>query len=105
MIDRSKIVRVFRNKRNKFMCITCDGIINRNNQKICPNAEEVPLCLCRYSNDGMITYASDKGNLFNNTTDKIVSTIYTCGSNINKCHVETCDNCNLNTVINHFKEG
>ena len=100
MIDRSKIVRIFRNEYDKLICITCDGIVNRQDQKRCPTfLGENSFCLCKYSSDGLILYNLKKGNLFNNTTDKIISTIYNCNSNINKCHVENCDNCNLKTVI------
>lgn len=112
-IDRSKIVRVFYNKEDILQCLTCDGIINQTNQKDCPkffsheNSTIEFSCLGKYSSDihRTIVYESTNGKLFNNTTDKIVSTIFNCGSDINQCHVEDCNNCNLHIVIEHFKEG
>ena len=104
MIDRSKIVRIFRNEYDKLICITCDGIISRRDQKRCPTfLGEHYSCLCKYSINGMIVYNSNKGNLFNNTTDKIISTIYNCNSDINKCHVVNCDSCNLKTAIDRLR--
>ncbi len=112
-IDRSKIVRVFRNKEDVIQCLVCDGIINAETQTDCPkfiSSEDDSIskdCLCKYSYDinRTIAYEPTNGKLFNNTTDKIVSTIFNCGSDINQCHVENCDKCNLNIVIEHFKEG
>ncbi len=105
-IDRNKIVRIFRDKNNMRYCLSCDGIINSTTQKKCPPAfiEERHLCLCRYSDERVIIYSKELGKLFNNTTDEIISTIYNCGYDINQCHVENCDKCNLNIVIEHFKE-
>ena len=103
MIDRSKIVRIFCNKSNKFKCIVCDGIINRRNQKDCPPfLQDSYACLCKYSNDRII-FDSNVGDLFNNTTDKIISTIYNCGHTIDQCHVQNCNECNLKIVIDKFK--
>ena len=109
MIDRNKIVRIFRNKHNEHnmpVCITCDGIIHRRDQKRCPIfLGERYFCICKYSDNGLIIHDPNAGKLFNNTTYKIISTIYDCGSDINRCHVLNCDNCNLMIVIKYFKEG
>lgn len=111
-IDRSKIVRIFYNKEDILKCLACDGIITQTTQKDCPKffySEDSDIeytCLCKFSHDinNTIIYDSGMGKLFNNTTDKIVSTIYQCGSDINQCHVENCNNCNLHVIIEHFKE-
>lgn len=111
-IDRSKIARVFYDKNDIIQCLACDGLINQTTQKDCPKffheafSDIRYVCLCRYSSDinNTIVYEFTNGKLFNNTTDRIISTIFDCGSDINQCHVENCNNCNLHIVINHFKE-
>ena len=103
-MDRSRIVRVFCGKDGHLKCIICDSIIDRRHQKSCPHfVEDGYICLCKYSDNGLIVYDPNRGTLFNNTTDKIVSTIYNCGSNITKCHVENCDSCNLKIVIDKHR--
>lgn len=105
-MDRNKIVRVFRDKNNKINCLICDGLINFNPIKLCPplSKRESYACLCTSSNDDIrIRYSPTIGNLFNNTTDKIISTIYDCGSNTDKCNVTNCNRCNLKICIDICK--